>query len=124
MESDDSVKLLIIDDSPLVRTVLREYLAETGYQVFEAGTSLDANIIFAKELPEIVIKDLFMPDSDTVAMIRCFKKVNPNVKIILCSTGSSKEHMLSGLKAGAEEFVLKPLEKEQVILAIKRVAAS
>ncbi len=124
MGSDDSVKILIIDDSPLVRTILHEYLAETGYQVFEAGTILDANIIFAKELPEIVIKDLFMPDSDTVETIRCFKKVNPQVKIIICSTGSSKEHILNGLKAGAEEFVLKPLEKDQVISVIKRIAAS
>ncbi len=58
------MKVLIIDDSPLVRTVLRAFLQEIGYEIFEAGTSLEANIIFAKERPAIIIKDLFMSDSD------------------------------------------------------------
>ncbi len=115
------MKILIIDDSPLVRAVLKEYLSETGYQIFEAGTCQEANALFDSERPEVVIKDLFMPDCDAVDSIRRFKSINPSVKIIICSTEASKVEILNGLKAGAQDVVLKPLEKQQVVSVLGRM---
>ncbi|TCL69375.1 two-component system chemotaxis response regulator CheY [Hydrogenispora ethanolica] len=120
----DEMKVLIIDDSPLVRTILKEYLREAGHEIREAGTNQEALWLFSTEHPDLIIRDLFMPDGDAIESIHYFKAMDPGVKILICSTESSKNEILSGLKAGALDVVLKPLEKDQVIFVLNRMAAS
>ncbi len=118
------MKILLIDDSPLVRAILKEYLREAGHEIREAGTNQEAKQLFSTVHPELIIRDLFMPDCDAIESIRYFKLMDPEVKIILCSTGSSKNEILSGLKAGALDVVLKPLEKDQVFAVLNKMALS
>ncbi|MGE5580992.1 MAG: response regulator [Bacillota bacterium] len=118
------MKILIVDDSPLLRTILRDYLLEAGHEVFEAGTCAEAGDRFQRFHPEVVFKDLFMPEWDAIESIRFFKKLNDQVKIVICSTNSAKITILEALKAGAHDFLLKPLDKNQVLSTLKRLAIS
>ncbi|MCL6590785.1 MAG: response regulator [Firmicutes bacterium] len=113
--------ILIVDDSPLVRAILKDYLSQEGFEVYEAGSYQEAQDSFQRFRPQLVIKDLYMPEWDAIESIGFFKKIDPMVKIIICSTGTSKEMILEGLKAGATDFLLKPLDKHQVIDLVKRL---
>jgi two-component system, chemotaxis family, chemotaxis protein CheY len=118
------VKILIVDDSPLVRAILKDFLVDAGYEVFEAKTCLEAGNQFNQQHPQVVIKDLYMPEWDVIDSIRFFKDLDSNVKIIICSTISSGDIIVEGLKAGAHDFMLKPLNRTNVLNTIKRLAFS
>ncbi|MGE5606973.1 MAG: response regulator, partial [Bacteroidota bacterium] len=82
----------------------------------------EANHISASLRPEIIIKDLYMPDSDVIDSIRHFIRDNQQVKIIICSTEGSRQDLLEALRAGACDFILKPLDKNQLVKVISKVA--
>ena len=114
-------KVLIIDDSPLLRMMLKDALVKEGNQVFEAGTIDEAFEIYLQAKPDLVMKDLFMPNSNGIEVIRNFKKLNPQVKIIVCSTESQRALIYDAIKAGARDFLIKPFNQEQVSQTIKRL---
>jgi two-component system chemotaxis response regulator CheY len=118
------VKILIVDDSPLARAILKDFLVEAGYEVYAAGTIMEAGNQFNQLHPEVVIKDLYMPGWDAIESIRFFKELDSKVKIIICSTGSSRNIIVEGLKAGAHDFILKPLNKINILNTLKRLVFS
>ncbi|HEX7715004.1 MAG TPA: response regulator [Bacillota bacterium] len=116
------MSILVVDDSPLVRAVLSDYLREAGFEVYEAGTCREAELQFQQHHSGLVLKDLYMPEWDAIESIRFFRNLDPQVKVVICSTDSSKATILEGLKAGAQDFLLKPFDKDQVLSLIKRLA--
>lgn len=114
--------ILIVDDSPLMRAILKDCLSQAGFEVCEAGSFEEAESQFKRFHPEIVIKDLYMSDWDALESIKFFKKMDAKVKIILCSTQNSKEMILECLKAGAQDFIVKPIDRLQVLALLKRLA--
>lgn len=114
--------ILIVDDSPLMRAVLKDCLNQAGFDVYEAGSFEEAESQFQRFRPEIVIKDLYMSGWDALESIKFFKRINNKVKVILCSSQNSKEMILEGLKAGASDFLVKPIDRLQVLALLKRLA--
>jgi DNA-binding response OmpR family regulator len=105
-----------------MRAILKDCLSQTGFEVYEAGSFEEAEWHFKRFRPQIVIKDLYMSGWDAMESIKFFRKMDDKVKIILCSTGTSKEMILEGLKAGAQDFILKPIDRLQVLALFKRLA--
>lgn len=117
-------KVLIVDDSPLLRLMLKDTLVKEGNEVYEASTIEEAFEIYAQIEPELVLKDLFMPNSNGIDVIRDFKKLNPQVKIIVCSTETQKTMIYEAIKAGAKDFLIKPFNQQQVALTVRRIISS
>lgn len=120
------MRVLIVDDSPLVRSILKDFLVSGGYDVSEAASFSEAEVMYSLIRPEIIIKDLYMDGCDLLDSIRYFRSLDPRVKIVLCSTRSveSQSLIIEGLKAGATDFLLKPLEQEKVLELVEKVTAS
>lgn len=116
------MRILIVDDSPLMRMMIRDFLKKEGFEVYEAGTFLEAQKLSASLRPEVIIKDLVMPDSDALESIRHFINENHKVKIIICTTENSRAQIMEALKIGARDFILKPLKRSQVLRVVNRVA--
>jgi DNA-binding response OmpR family regulator len=116
------MKVLIVDDSSLTRAILHDYLKDEGFEVFEASSPDEARRLFKELHPGLVIKDLFMGDWDLIESVQYFKELDENVKILLCSTDASQREIVEALRAGANDFILKPLSKIQVLATVHRAA--
>jgi DNA-binding NtrC family response regulator len=116
------MKVLIVDDSSLTRAILHDFLRDEGFEVFEAANPDEARQLFEEQRPGLVIKDLFMGDWGLVESVHYFKNHDEKVKILLCSTDASQHEIIEALKAGASDFLLKPLSKTQVLATVHKAA--
>ena len=117
-------KILVIDDSPLLRLLLTEILANDGNECYEAASESEGLDIFTKKAPDLVIKDLIMENSDPLDLIKQLKKIDPEVKIVICSTSSQKSLVYQAIKAGAQDFLIKPFNSEEVTKTVRRLLAN
>lgn len=111
-------KVLICDDSVLVRKKLRTLLEDMQCKVFEAANGLEAVEAFKLHQPDIVFMDIVMPEIDGLEALRRIKEHDKAAKIIMVSSTGTSAKVLEALKHGASDFIQKPYEKEQIIKAI------
>lgn len=99
--------ILVIDDEPQIRRVVRNALADDGYQVLEAGSAEQGIDLAAAEQPLLIVLDLGLPDQDGLAVCRHLRSFTAAPIIVLSArqTASEKEALLD---AGADDYVTKP----------------
>lgn len=115
-------KILIVDDAAFMRLILRNMLTENGYEVVGEATNGAAAIKSYHELkPDLVTMDITMPDMDGITAVREIKKIDPQAKIIMCSAMGQQAVVVDAVKAGAQDFLVKPFQADRVVEAIKRV---
>lgn len=113
--------VLVADDEPVARHVLRRALEPAGYRVIEATTGSSALEIARRELPDLFILDISMPDMDGVEVCRAIK-ADPQTHLtpVVHITGSTlREERLSALEAGSDEFVGKPFDLEELLTRVR-----
>lgn len=119
------IKVLIVDDHPVVRKGLLSCLsAKDNLKIVgEAANGTEA-IKLVKELePEIVLMDISMPGMDGLAVTEALRKDSPHTKVLILSMQSSREPVLRMIKAGARGYVLKDAPTEELVAAIETVHA-
>lgn len=121
----DDLTFLVVDDSAFMRKIVKDMLAENGYdKIFEAGNGLQAVEKAAQVKPDIVTMDITMPDMDGIQAVKELLKVSPKSKVIMCSALGQKNMVLEAIRSGAKEYVVKPFEKSRLMEAIQRVMHS
>jgi len=116
--------ILIVDDEPSVRAVLREALSSAGYEVLEAADGKEALEIFAQSQPALVVTDLVLPEKEGIEVIRTIRKERPEVGIIAISGAFEGKMLRSAELLGADEALTKPFSPERLIEAARRVLTS
>lgn len=119
------IKLLLVDDHPVVRKGLHSCLAnrENLKIVGEAGDGAES-IRIAKELePDIVLMDINMPGMDGLTVTETLRKETPKIKVLVLSMHSSRDYVLRIIKAGARGYVLKDAPTDELVKAIEAVNA-
>lgn len=113
-------RVLIADDDKNVRAILGHTLRTAGYEVFEAPDGATALQIADRERPDIILLDHQMGDPDGLETCRRLKKhaTLGRRPVILCSSLSSKEDVREALRAGADDFVSKPYNREMMLRKI------
>src|SRR5438477_4209133 len=110
------MKVLIADDDPVSRRLLQSYLRKWGYEVAVAADGAEAWRLFEQGEFPVVISDWMMPELDGRELIRRIR-ASPRpgyVYTILLTTRSQKEDLVEGLDAGADDFVTKPFQHEEL----------
>ncbi|WP_370456766.1 PP2C family protein-serine/threonine phosphatase [Ruegeria sp. THAF57] len=109
-------KVLVVDDSRLQRRILVASLKKWGFQVLEADNGDAALEICAKESPDLVLSDWVMPGMSGLEFCRAFRSLNREVYsyFILLTSKSEKQEVARGLDAGADDFLIKPLEADEL----------
>jgi CheY-like chemotaxis protein len=115
-------RILIIDDEPQIRSMLRLMLERVGYEVAEAPDGIEGIRRYRENPADLIITDLIMPNKDGIGMIIDLKKEFPKVKIIAMSGGgvNRPEGYLDGAKKlGATRTLTKPIDRDEMLKAVK-----
>lgn len=114
--------VLIVDDSALIRKVLRNIFESNGYKVAgEACNGIEALEMFMAYRPAMVTLDITMPKMDGVDALKQIKKVDANAKVVMITAAGQESKVITALKEGAMEFITKPINKDVVLKQAKMI---
>ena len=116
-------KVLICDDSMLVRKKLRTLVEEFGLAVVEAQNGQQAVAHYAKELPDLVLMDIVMPELTGIEALEKIKAFDPAAVVVMISSTGTSTKLIAALKQGAADFVQKPFDPEQIKQLLERLLA-
>ncbi len=113
-------RLLIVDDAPFIREVIKHQLQDTD--VFVVGEAADGEeaVLRARDLqPDIILMDLVMPNCNGLDATRRIHQDFPETRILACSTEASEEMVFEAMEAGCCDFIAKPFTSEQLLFALR-----
>lgn len=113
-----SAKILVVDDEPQVRRVMKVALSAEGYTVFEARNGQEALENFSEQQPDIVLLDVNMPVRDGIAACREIRR-HSAVPIIMLTVRSGERDKVLALDAGADDYVVKPFSTPELFARIR-----
>ena len=117
------MKILIVDDHPIVRAGLRRLLtAEPEIEICEATSGREALSVFRKLQPTIVILDLNLPDIGGLEVLARLKAADPDARVLVLSMHDDEIHIMRALRAGAAGYVTKNAPPQELLEAMERVA--
>lgn len=115
--------ILIVDDSPSLRQVVKITLTGAGYDVLEAGDGLEALEVLRTHKANLVISDVNMPRMDGITLLKAIKE-KPEWKfmpVIMLTTESEAEKKKQGQEGGARAWVVKPFQPQQMLAAVSKL---
>ena len=116
--TDAMHQVLVIEDEPNIRHVLKVLLEAERYRVIEADTALRAEIEARSHKPDLLMVDLGLPDGDGVAIIRRVRAWSP-VPIVVLSARTMEEQKIAALDAGADDYVTKPFSAPELLARVR-----
>jgi two-component system KDP operon response regulator KdpE len=111
-------RILIIEDEPAIRSVLRVVLTSAGYMVTEADTGARAQIEARSHKPDLLLLDLGLPDVDGLTVIRNVRAWSP-VPIVVLSARAMEQQKIAALDAGADDYVTKPFSAPELLARVR-----
>ncbi|GIL34921.1 response regulator transcription factor [Phycicoccus sp. DTK01] len=118
-----SRRILVVDDEPEIRTVLRAYLEAEGHHVAEAATGAEAlrrALATDGSAPDLVLLDIGLPDVDGLDVLRTLRR-SSDVYVVLVTARAEEVDTLVGLATGADDYVTKPFSPREVVARVRTV---
>ncbi len=112
--------LLIVDDDERIRTLLKKYLVRQGYLVTAARDAAQARRLLAGLAFDLVVLDVMMPGEDGVSLTRWLREETGMPVILLTARGETGDR-ITGLEAGADDYLAKPFEPRELVLRINAI---
>ncbi len=113
-----SGKILVVDDEPQIRRVMRTMLTRHGYEVLDARSGEEAFAIMREELPDLVLLDLNLPGIQGLEACRTIR-AGSEAPIIVLSVRNSEHDKVAALDAGADDYVTKPFSIQELVARIR-----
>jgi len=117
-------RVLIVEDTAVVRRTLCDYLRQLGYDLAEAATAADAVPMQQAFGPDCIVSDYSLPDGDALSLLPRFKENAPDVPVIILTGHGSIDLAVRAIKLGAEQFLTKPVELAVLGVLIERAIAN
>lgn len=113
-------RVVIVDDSLFIRQLLQDILSPAGHEVVgEAEDGLQAPLVVRELRPDLVVLDLVMPGRSGMSALRHMLLVDPSLAVIVCSASLTEAKVIEALRIGAKGFIVKPLDCQQVLDAVR-----
>jgi len=121
MITKPKVKILLAEDDDNLGSLLREYLQIKNYEVDWAVDGEKAFRLFRRAAYDICVLDIMMPVKDGITLATDIRTMNPDVPIIFLTAKSMKEDVLEGFSVGADDYITKPFNMEELIFRIEAI---
>ncbi|MFP6704895.1 MAG: response regulator transcription factor [Alphaproteobacteria bacterium] len=113
-------RILVVDDDPDIRLVLREHLEPEGFEVIDAADGAEMRSIIVQEEIDLVILDLQLPDEDGLNLAKVLREKTDAGIVMLTGKGATVD-MVVGLEVGADDYVAKPFKSRELLARIRSV---
>ncbi len=114
-------KILIIDDEEMLCESLKDILQEDGYEVVTATTALSALAEIEKDIPDVIISDINLPDINGLELLKRIKNECPEIEIIIMTAFGEAESYMQAREKGAFEYITKPINIPVLKLMISKI---
>ena len=116
-------KILIVDDSRTSRKMLRNILESNGHEIIDEAVNGQEGVQKFQALkPDVVTLDITMPVVDGVEALKMIKALDPESKVVMVTAAGQKNKMIECIKAGANEFLTKPFEQQEIVDVINKMS--
>ncbi len=114
-------KILLVEDDPNFGAVLKDYLSMSGYDVKLATDGEKGEDLFFKEEFNLCVLDVMMPKKDGFSLAAQIKRINPEMPVIFLTAKTLQEDVLEGFKVGADDYITKPFNSEELLYRIAAI---
>ena len=118
----EKLNILVVEDGQSQREMLRDFLKEEGYPVSEAENGEGALTKLRADHFDLVLTDYRMPGMDGMALLQAAKQLNPEVDVVVMTAFGTVETAVSAMKAGASDYISKPIDLDELKLLIDRIS--
>jgi DNA-binding NtrC family response regulator len=112
--------ILVVDDEPLQRSILKTILSEEGLETYTASSGEEALQLARSYNPDVVLTDLKMKGMDGIVLLDRIKSLKPDSTVVLMTAFGTVTTAVEAMKKGAFDYLTKPLDKDVVVLTVKR----
>ncbi len=116
----EKIKVLVVEDEPSIAEVVGLYLQRAGYQVHTTADGKAAMSLLEKEIPDLVILDLMLPEMDGLSLTRWLRE-RSDVPIIMLTARREEIDRITGLEMGADDYVVKPFSPQELVSRVRAV---
>jgi len=118
----DRIKLLLVDDEEAYVNILSKRLAKRDFKVSTALSGVQGIQALREQEFDVAVLDLKMEDMDGIEVLKIFKKMSPNLSVIMLTGHGSEEAAREGIQFGAFDYLTKPCELEELVEKIRKAA--
>lgn len=115
------LRILVVDDAAFMRVRCSKLLGEKGYEVVEAAGGHEALERYKEHRPDGVLLDITMPEMDGIATLQEIMKIDPAARVAMLTSTGQRSTVMSAMKAGAKDFVVKPLDGDRVLDTVQKL---
>jgi two-component system phosphate regulon response regulator OmpR len=120
-ESQQQTRILVVDDDVRLRNLLQRFLEEQGYNVKTVPDAVQMDRALSRELFALIVLDLMLPGEDGMAICRRLRGEGNNIPVIMLTAKGADSDRISGLEAGADDYLPKPFNPQELLARIKAV---
>lgn len=115
--------VLLIEDEEPIRTMVRLALSREGIDMLEAGDGASAQERLADRLPDLILLDWMLPDTDGIRILKALKKEarTKDIPVIMLTARAEEEDRIKGLETGADDYIVKPFSPKEMIARVRAV---
>lgn len=123
MANENKIKILVVDDSDIIRYSLKNFFNDYNFEVITCSDGLEGIQKAQEHKPSIIFLDLMMPNLDGVRMLQVIKMINEvkKIPVIVISGNTNRTNVLASIEAGADRVMSKPLQKEIILKNISEL---
>ena len=116
-------RILIVDDEPDLREILRMQLEFEGYRVLEASNGAEAVVVAKEQAPDLIVLDIMMPEMDGIEVVNRLRGsfATRNIPVILATAKCHDDDKVVGLASGANDYVTKPYNRNELMIRVHRM---
>lgn len=109
------MKIMLVDDSRTIRKIQTRTLEQLGHtEIVEAEDGVQALAKFKQDVPDLILIDWNMPNMDGLTLVQKIREANKTIPLIMCTTEAEKSRVLEAIKAGVNNYIVKPFTADSL----------